>query len=243
MVNPLESSCGSTRVICILIIFVLSAMLPFMLGNFHKVRLGSFTVVVFLALAGLARVADFVGVFTNALIWPLHWPSRPFLLRWPPRPLHWPPRMFHRPQTSPQPSRFHGSPRPKGGYLPWCLDDSLVRLRSWIIKNLTWRGLFWVWSSLDQISMGYPLGPALDNIFIGFHKKGLLSSPNKLEGYIRYVDDTFFSFIARLRRTYFFTSFSNIHSTLRFTFDRETNFRLPFQDVLVGRTLCLFDIS
>ena len=46
-----------------------------------------------------------------------------------------------------------------------------------------------MYRQIDGVSMGYPVGPALANIFVGFHGKGLLSSRNKPVVYFRYVDD------------------------------------------------------
>ena len=42
---------------------------------------------------------------------------------------------------------------------------------------------------IDRASMGSPMGPALANIFVVFHEKEVLSSPNKPEVYFCYVDD------------------------------------------------------
>ena len=42
--------------------------------------------------------------------------------------------------------------------------------------------------------MGSPLGPALANIFVGYHEEKLFSEISKLAVYFRYVDDTFVIF-------------------------------------------------
>ena len=73
--------------------------------------------------------------------------------------------------------------------------------------------------------MESPLGPALANIFVVFHEKGLLSSPNKPEVY--------FLWQQHWGRLILYFPF---HPALRFTLDRETNLRLHFPDVLVCRT-------
>ena len=56
---------------------------------------------------------------------------------------------------------------------------------------------------IDGVLMGSPWQPTSANIFVGFHEKGLLSTPNKPVVYFCYVDDMFCLLITRLRRTCF----------------------------------------
>ena len=51
--------------------------------------------------------------------------------------------------------------------------------------------------------MGSPLGPALANIFVGFHESRLFDNTVKPDVYFRYVDDTFVIFCPELDCDYF----------------------------------------
>ena len=87
--------------------------------------------------------------------------------------------------------------------------------------------------------MGSPMGSALANIFVGFHERGLLSSPNKLVVYFRYVNDTFCLFNNEIEAGLFFIFLNNIHPAFKFTLDKKTDYMLTFLEVLVCRTpLC-----
>ena len=69
--------------------------------------------------------------------------------------------------------------------------------------------------------MGSPVGPALANIFKGFHEKRLLPSPNKLVVYFCYVDDTFCLFNNETEVVLFVNFLNKIHPALKFTLDKE----------------------
>ena len=71
-----------------------------------------------------------------------------------------------------------------------------------------------MYRQIDSVSMGSPLRPVLVNIFVGFHKKGLLSAPEKPEVYFHYVDDIFCLFSSEKEADLFFTSLKNIHHPL-----------------------------
>ena len=84
--------------------------------------------------------------------------------------------------------------------------------------------------------MGYPLGPILANIFVGFHERLLFEKFPKPFIYLRYVDDTFVSLSSRNDALLFFNKLNNLHSSLSFTMEEENNNKLPFLDVLVERS-------
>ena len=84
--------------------------------------------------------------------------------------------------------------------------------------------------------MGSPLGPALANIFVGYYEEKLFSEISKPAVYFRYVDDTFAIFRNEKDSEEFLTRLNDLHSSLRFTFEKEKNNSLPFLDVHVERT-------
>ena len=83
--------------------------------------------------------------------------------------------------------------------------------------------------------MGFPLGPILANIFVGFQERHLFDRFPKPSIYLHYVDDTFVSFRSRSDALAFFDILNQLHSSLTFTIEEENNGQLPFLDVLVER--------
>ena len=58
------------------------------------------------------------------------------------------------------------------------------------------------------------LGPALANIFVGFHDMGLLSSLNKPVIYFRYVNEIFCLFDNETEADFFLNSLDKIYPAL-----------------------------
>ena len=86
---------------------------------------------------------------------------------------------------------------------------------------------------VDGISMGSVLGPTMAGIFVGFHEVDLFSKGTVPDVYFRYVDDTFCIFGSETEACNFFSNFNKFRPSLRFTLEKESNFTLPFLDVLV----------
>ena len=83
--------------------------------------------------------------------------------------------------------------------------------------------------------MGSPFGPALANIFVGYHEKKLFSQTQKPPTYFRYVDDTFAIFDHKAEAGKFLNKFNCLHLSLKFTFGKEKDKCLPFLDVYIER--------
>jgi len=93
-----------------------------------------------------------------------------------------------------------------------------------------------MYSQVDGIAMGSPLGPTLANIFVGYHESALLGSLASLPiVYFRYVDDCFALFDNRGMALEFLRLLNGMHPSLFFTMEEESNDKLSFLDVLVLR--------
>ena len=87
----------------------------------------------------------------------------------------------------------------------------------------------------DGVAMGSPLGPTLANIFVGYYESLLFQDVATPEMYFRYMDDTFVVFNNENQCDNFLNKLNSLHPSLRFTFEKESNLRLPFLDVLVEK--------
>ena len=92
-----------------------------------------------------------------------------------------------------------------------------------------------MYSQVDGVAMGSPLGPVLANIFVGYCEDQMEEDKWPLF-YNRFVDDTFTIFTNEQHSTEFFAAVNKLHPSLRFTMEREENGILPFMDVAVRRT-------
>ena len=95
----------------------------------------------------------------------------------------------------------------------------------------------------ERIATRSPPGPALANIFVGYHEEKLFSETQKLPKCFRYVDDTFAIFDHEAETDKHLTKLNCFHSSLKFTFEKEKEKCLPFLDVYVERTDIGFETS
>ena len=100
-----------------------------------------------------------------------------------------------------------------------------------------------IYRQIGGATMGSPLGPALASIFVGYYEKKLFSKISKPVVYFRYVDDIFAIFRNEKDSEEFLTRLNDLHSSLRFTFEKEKNNSLPFLNVHVERTKTNYETS
>ena len=100
-----------------------------------------------------------------------------------------------------------------------------------------------MYNQTDGVAKGSPLGPAVANIFVGYHKSKLFSCVQKPTIYFQYVDDTFAIFKQEGDVDDFLVTLNCLHPALKFTFEKEQDGKLPFLDILVERTELGFETS
>ena len=94
------------------------------------------------------------------------------------------------------------------------------------------------YSQIDEISMGSPLGPALANIFLCYHKSNWLKDcPKNFKPiyYKRYVDDIFVLFKKPEHANFFLEYINKKHKNIKFSIETELNGSLSFLDVKIFR--------
>ena len=95
-----------------------------------------------------------------------------------------------------------------------------------------------LFSQVDGVGMGNPLGPTFANLFLCHHETNWLNNCPlhfKPKLYRRYVDDTFLLFSDPSHIPLFLNYLNSQHSNISFTYEKETNNSLNFLDVLIER--------
>ena len=95
-----------------------------------------------------------------------------------------------------------------------------------------------VYDQIDGVAMGSPLGPALANLFMGYHESNWLESPEAsgIVFYRRYVDDIFCVVQNENESDIFLNFLNSQHSNIEFTVEREKHKKLAFLDVLCHKS-------
>ena len=91
------------------------------------------------------------------------------------------------------------------------------------------------YDQVDGVSMGSPLGPALANLFMGYHETKWLQEfdQGKFLMCKRYVDDIFCMFRNEKDAEKFFEFLNCRHKNIKFTIAKESNKFLSFLDILI----------
>ena len=92
-----------------------------------------------------------------------------------------------------------------------------------------------MYQQTDGVAMGSPLGPILANIFVGAMEEKLFSQTTKPPVYFRYVDDVFAVFNNKQESVELYHRLNQLHQSLKFTTENESDNCLAFLDVLVSR--------
>ena len=90
-----------------------------------------------------------------------------------------------------------------------------------------------LFSQIDGVAMGNPLGPTLANWFLGMIEKKIFDQHLSFypSFYVRYVDDVFAIFNSAIEVQMFLEVLNNQHPNLRFTCEQASRPSLPFLDV------------
>ena len=103
-----------------------------------------------------------------------------------------------------------------------------------------------LYSQVDGLGMGLPLGPTFANIFLCYHEKSWLDccpSEFKPVFYRRYVDDCFILFSSIDHVPKFLNYLNSKHPNIKFTSELEQNSKISFLDCLVTRVNNKFETS
>ncbi|XP_037774311.1 uncharacterized protein LOC119570765, partial [Penaeus monodon] len=95
-----------------------------------------------------------------------------------------------------------------------------------------------LYTQIDGVAMGSPLGPTYANAFLCHHEKEWLNQcPEEFKPnlYRRYVDDTFLLFKNCSQVERFVSYLNTKHPNLKFTYEIEQNSKLPFLDILITK--------
>ena len=92
------------------------------------------------------------------------------------------------------------------------------------------------YDQIDCVAMGSPLGPVLDNLFMGFYEKQWLKEFNfcKILLYHSYVDDIICLFNCEVDAMKFFDYLNSRNSNIKFTFEKQNRSKLAFLDILIS---------
>ena len=114
-------------------------------------------------------------------------------------------------------------------------EDTFRELKLIATRGVEFSFNYQMYKQLDGVAMGNPLGPALANIFIGFHESRIFDNTAKPGVYVRYVDDSFVIFGSELDCDHVQEKLNLLHPALKFTTEKEQSNSLHFLDVVVEK--------
>lgn len=91
-----------------------------------------------------------------------------------------------------------------------------------------------MYSQVDGVQMGRPLGPVLAGIFVGYYKSLLFDKVSEPFIYFRYVDDAFATFSTESEAVNFFNKFNSLDRALSFTMEVERIIAYLFGTLLLS---------
>ena len=91
-----------------------------------------------------------------------------------------------------------------------------------------------IYDQTDRVAMESPVGPALANLFMGYHENKWLNSEESstVLFYKRYLDYLFCLFKRETNTERFLTFLNGQHTNIKFTIEKEKNNQLPFLVIL-----------
>ena len=92
-----------------------------------------------------------------------------------------------------------------------------------------------VYSQVDGVAMGSPLGPTLANIFMGHLEYKVIPELLDQNVYLRYMDDCLVISKSKVDSDILFEKLNSLHKAISFTKEEESNNALPFLDILITR--------
>ena len=90
-----------------------------------------------------------------------------------------------------------------------------------------------IYSQIDGVAMGSPLGPTLANIFVGYLESKIAEDLSSQVTYIRYVDDCLVISRTVNDNKAIFEKLISLHEKICFTREVEENNQLPFLDIMI----------
>ena len=123
---------------------------------------------------------------------------------------------------------------------PAFLESVFKHLMNFAISSVEFSFNNIMYRQIDDVAMGSSLGPTLANVFVGFCEANIFTKIDRPLMYYRYVDDTFCLFKNEKDADSFLIQLNSMHSSLKFTVEKESNHQLTFLDIFVHKTSTAF---